>query len=70
MRIEMYICWSDGTWTDCHYVTIPPDTPEGEIEEVAREVLSESPFRGSPVHFGVAHIETDHDEDDNEEEGT
>lgn len=35
----MLICWTDRTWTDGHFITIPVDTPEGQIEEAGRKSI-------------------------------
>lgn len=33
--IEMFCCYSDGTWQNEHFVQIPADTPKSEIESLA-----------------------------------
>lgn len=36
MEVEIYRLWDDKTW-DTSYVTIPSDTPDDKVEEVARQ---------------------------------
>lgn len=45
-QVEVYRCWDDGTW-DTGMVDIPDDTPEEDIERVAKdrtiELMADSP---------------------------
>lgn len=38
-EVEMAVCFGNGTWEACQFVTIPADTSDDQIEAVARTAL-------------------------------
>ena len=61
-KVEMIVCWDDGTWSDCHFVEVDGRVPAEEIPRVAEEKLlaelEETAEGGNlVVHVGVYHIE-------------
>jgi len=51
--IEVGVCKSNGTWYDAVFVEIPDDTPDENVEAVAREVTLAHPLLAGE---DVAHV--------------
>jgi len=68
-RVEVYRLWLDGTW-DTGFYSIPADTPEDDIERVARLICLQhirQPCAGVGLYFmDEEYKEDEEDNDDND----
>ena len=67
MHVEMLIIWSGNTWTDGHYVEIPDDTPEADMQEVAEQAILKNLSDEDDAYMAcmVYHIDADPFDDEN-----
>jgi hypothetical protein len=54
--VEMWLAYDDHTWQDSHFVEIPLDTPEEEIERTAIHIAEERFTDPAIVFIGVYSI--------------
>jgi len=57
--VEMYCCYDDHTWQNEHFVEIPEDTPEEEIEKLALKLAKEQLDHPDIMFIGVYSIPMD-----------
>lgn len=57
--VEMYCCYDDHTWQDSHFVEVPENTPEDQIENLAMKLAHEKFTDDSIVFIGVYSIPAD-----------
>ena len=58
--VEMFCCYDDDTWQSSHFVEVPEDTPENDIEPYAMAAAQCLFTDPSIVFFGVYSIPEDY----------